>query len=49
MLRELNKIRMSLKASKVYSGMTPLWDEYYEQAQNKKFKNKWDKVKKLKS
>ncbi len=48
MLKELNKIRMSLKANKIYSGMTPLWDEYYTEAQNIKFKNKWDQVKKLK-
>lgn len=26
-------------------GFTPLWDTYYENSQNKKFKNKWDKVK----
>jgi hypothetical protein len=26
-------------------GFTPLWDTYYESSQNKKFKNKWDKVK----
>jgi hypothetical protein len=26
-------------------GNTPLWDTYYAKAQNKKFKNKWDKVK----
>ena len=24
---------------------TPLWDSYYNTAQNKKFKNKWEKVK----
>lgn len=46
MLKELNKIRTSIKANKIYSGMTPLWDEYYVKAQNKKFKNKWDKIKK---
>lgn len=45
MLKELNKIRTSMKANKTYSGMTPLWDEYYVKAQNKKFKNKWDKIK----
>ena len=26
-------------------GYTPLWDSYYVNAQNKKFKNKWNKVK----
>ncbi len=48
MLKELNKIRMSLKANKIYGGMTPLWDDFYLTSQNVKFKNKWDKVKKLK-
>lgn len=28
-----------------FYGNTPLWDTYYEKSQNKKFKNKWDKVK----
>jgi hypothetical protein len=46
MLKELNKIRMNLKPNRIYGGMTPLWDEYYVKAQNKKFKNKWEKVKK---
>ncbi|HKL04048.1 MAG TPA: hypothetical protein VJ911_10240 [Cryomorphaceae bacterium] len=45
MLKDLNKVRMSLKSNKIYGGMTPLWDEYYVKAQNKKFKNKWEKVK----
>lgn len=45
MLKDLNKIRMSLKADKIYGGMTPLWDEYYVKSQNQKFRNKWDKVK----
>lgn len=45
MLKDLNKTRMDLKANKIYGGMTPLWDEYYVKAQNRKFKNKWDKVK----
>jgi hypothetical protein len=49
MLKDLNKIRMSLKANKIYCGMTPLWDEYYVDAQNKKFKNKWEKVKNSKN
>ncbi len=44
MLKELNKIRMSLKANKVYGGMTPLWDEFYIKSQNQKFKNRWDKL-----
>lgn len=46
MLKDLNKIRMGLQGNRVYSGMTPLWDEYYAKAQNQKFKNKWDKIKK---
>ena len=28
-----------------FYGSTPLWDTYYNKAQNFKFKNKWDKVK----
>jgi hypothetical protein len=28
-----------------FYGHTPLWDSYYQTSQNKKFKNKWDKVK----
>jgi len=28
-----------------YFDYTPLWDNYYESSQNRKFKNKWDKVK----
>jgi len=45
MLKELNKIRMSLKANKVSVGLTPLWDQFYVKEQNRKFKNKWDKIK----
>jgi hypothetical protein len=47
MLKELNKARISLQANKNYhyAGMTPLWDEFYVKAQNKKFKNKWDRIK----
>lgn len=46
MLKELNKIRLSLKTN--YKGsvsFTPLWDKFYEAEQNRKFKNKWEKVK----
>lgn len=28
-----------------YYEFTPLWDSYYKNAQEKKFKNKWEKVK----
>jgi hypothetical protein len=45
MLKDLNKIRMSLQNNRIYGGMTPLWDEYYVKAQNNKFKNKWEKIK----
>lgn len=48
MLKELNKIRTGLKASKTSNTMlTPLWDQFYIKEQNRKFKNKWDKVKRL--
>ncbi len=49
MLKDLNKIRMSIKSNQYSVGMTPIWDEFYEQAQNKKFKNKWDKIRKQKN
>lgn len=45
MLKDLNKIRMSLKSNKIHGGMTPLWDEFYVKSQNRKFRNKWEKVK----
>jgi hypothetical protein len=49
MLKDLNRIRMSLKDNKIYGGMTPLWDEFYVKSQNQKFRNKWEKVKREKS
>ena len=47
MLKELNKIRTGLKATKASLSNTPLWDQFYVKEQNRKFKNKWDKVKRL--
>ena len=49
MLKELNKIRVSLKSNKLSASFTPLWDEFYVNEQNRKFKNKWNKIKGLKS
>lgn len=45
MRKELNKIRMNLKSKKLATSFTPLWDEFYIAEQNRKFKNKWDKIK----
>jgi len=47
MLKELNKIRTGLKAAQTSVSNTPLWDQFYIKEQNRKFKNKWDKVKRL--
>lgn len=46
MLKELNKVRTSLKKTNRFSAsLTPLWDKFYQAEQNRKFKNKWDKIK----
>lgn len=49
MLKELNKIRLSLKSNKLSASYTPLWDAFYVNEQNRKFKNKWDKIKEANS
>ncbi len=48
MLKDLNRVRMDLKANSVYGGMTPLWDAFYVKSQNQKFRNKWEKIKNAK-
>ncbi|GEM_PF-2429228 len=45
MLKDFNKTRMNVPKVGVYCGTTPLWDEFYVKSQNRKFKNKWDKIK----
>lgn len=47
MRRELTKIRAGLKKEISYATATPLWDAFYVKEQNRKFKNKWDKIKRL--
>lgn len=47
MREELNKIKTGLKAAKNSVSNTPLWDQFYITEQNRKFKNKWEKVKRL--
>lgn len=46
-MNTMNAAQMGLKGEKLIDfGRTPKWDEYYKRAQNKKFRNKWEKVKK---
>lgn len=47
MLREINKVRVGIKKEINYATTTPLWDAFYIKEQNRKFKNKWDKIKRM--
>jgi len=39
-------IRQQSEKVRPQRSLTPLWDAFYIRSQNRKFKNKWDKVKK---
>lgn len=47
MIQDLTKTRAGLKREIIYATATPLWDAFYIKEQNRKFKNKWDKIKRL--
>lgn len=47
MLKNLSRMRVGLKTDHEYAGMTPLWDAFYIKEQNRKFKNKWEKIKRI--
>ena len=46
MINSLNKSKKARDLQWLYSAETPLWDSYYQREQNKKFRNKWERIKK---
>ena len=46
-MKNEENIRQNQELNRPPRSLTPLWDAFYIRSQNKKFKNKWDKVKKL--
>lgn len=45
MLKTAHNSQLASQNGPVNNVTTPLWDEFYLKSQNRKFKNKWDKIK----